>query len=46
MFERKAVLDENKYEKGKKISDEEFSSIMIQGEEFHPEWNYSIVPRH
>lgn len=40
-----AVLDENEYEKGRKISDEAFASIMIQGEEFHPEWNYSLAPR-
>ncbi len=40
----RAVLDKNEYEKGKKISDEEFTALMIEGEEFHPEWNYSIIP--
>jgi len=41
----KAVLDENKYEIGKKISSKEFSTINIQGDEFHPEWNYTISPK-
>jgi len=40
----RSVLDENEYEKGRKISDEEFTALMIEGEEFHPEWNYSISP--
>ena len=39
-----AVLDENHYEKGKKISDEQMQSINMQGDEFHPEWNYTIRP--
>jgi len=40
----RAVLDENEYKKGRKISDEEFTALIIEGEEFHPEWNYSIIP--
>lgn len=39
-----AVLDENTYEKGIKISDEDFRKINLEGEPFHPEWNYSISP--
>src|SRR6266404_5276979 len=39
-----AVLDENHYETGKKISEEQMRSITIQGAEFHPEWNYTIKP--
>lgn len=39
-----AVLDENEYEKGREISDEDFAAIMIRGEDFHPEWNYTISP--
>ena len=39
-----AVLDENEYEKGRKVSDEEFAALKIEGKEFHPEWNYSIGP--
>ena len=40
-----AVLDGNTYEKGKKITDEEFEAINISGDCFHPEWNYTIRPR-
>ena len=40
-----AVLDENEYQKGRKISDEEIASLKIQGDDFHPEWNYTISPR-
>ncbi len=39
-----AVLDENVYEKGKKITDEQMKELQIQGDDFHPEWNYSISP--
>lgn len=40
-----AVLDTNDYEVGKKISDEQLRSINMYGEDFHPEWNYSIRPQ-
>jgi hypothetical protein len=42
-----AVLDENDYQKGKgdEISDTEIASINICGDDFHPEWNYTISPR-
>jgi len=43
-LEVKAILDENRYMKGKKISKKEFDSIQIKKDEFHPEWNYSILP--
>ena len=38
-------LDENIYEKGVKISDEEMQNLNITRNEFHPEWNYTISPR-
>lgn len=41
----KAVLDENIYEKGIKISDEELSEINMIRHEFHGEWNYTIKPK-
>lgn len=41
----KAIIDKKKYEKGKKISDEEFSLINIKSCNFHGEWNYIIKPR-
>lgn len=40
-----AVLDENQYETGKKVSKEEMASLNLIGEQFHPEWNYQIAPR-
>lgn len=39
-----AQLDENIYQKGRKVSDYEMSTIKIKRAEFHGEWNYSIVP--
>ena len=41
------MLDENDYKKGKgdEISDTEIASINIRGDDFHPEWNYTISPR-
>jgi len=39
----RCILDEQTYEKGIKISDEEFDSIPIKKDEFHGEWNYSIL---
>lgn len=40
----KAWLDENTYEVGKKVSDEEMKQIKIKRHEFHGEWNYTIFP--
>lgn len=40
-----AILDENEYETGKKVPDEDMKKINIQRNEFHPEWNYSIKPQ-
>jgi Rhodopirellula transposase DDE domain len=38
-------VDKNSYARGIKVSDEEFARIRIEPEEFHGEWNYTIVPR-
>lgn len=40
-----AVLDKNHYETGKKITDKQMQTLNIQGDEFHPEWNYTITPQ-
>jgi hypothetical protein len=40
----KAMLDESVYEKGLKVSDEEFETLNIKPDDFHGEWNYSIYP--
>ena len=40
----KTSLDENIYEKGIKITDEEFEKINVQRDSFHGDWNYIIIP--
>ena len=35
----KAVLDENRYAPGIKVSDEELATLAIERDEFHGEWN-------
>ncbi|MFA7493485.1 MAG: ISAzo13 family transposase, partial [Proteiniphilum sp.] len=40
----KASIDENIYEKGLKVSDEEFQKINIEKDGFHGEWDYVIKP--
>jgi hypothetical protein len=40
-----ALLDENIYQKGIKISDEEMERINLIRDPFHGEWNYSIQPQ-
>jgi hypothetical protein len=39
------ALDERTYEKGVKVSKAEMAALDIAGDEFHPEWNYTIKPR-
>lgn len=41
----KAKLDENIYEKGKKVTDEELENVCIEKSDFHGEWNYKIKPK-
>jgi len=38
-------LDTKMYEKGIKVSVEEFNSLNLRRNAFHPEWNYTISPR-
>jgi len=38
------VLDEATYEKGIKVTDEEFATIRMNCADFHGEWNYTIIP--
>lgn len=39
----KAGLDRNAYEKGIKVTEEEFSAIKIQPHKFRCDWNYTII---
>jgi hypothetical protein len=38
-------LDASTYEKGIKVSDAEMAALNIEGDAFHPEWNYTVKPR-
>jgi hypothetical protein len=40
-----AKLDENLYEAGIKVSDQELAEVTIERDAFHGEWNYKIRPR-
>lgn len=40
-----AELDPSKYEKGRKVSNEEFATVNLKPSRFHGEWNYVIRPR-
>jgi hypothetical protein len=39
------ALDTRMYEKGIKVSNAEMQRLSLEGDEFHPEWNYTIKPR-
>ncbi len=38
-------LDDAKYKKGLKVTDDEMATIDIRRHRFHPEWNYTTSPR-
>ena len=40
-----SALDSATYEKGIKVSNAEIKTLDIQGDAFHPEWNYTIRSR-
>jgi hypothetical protein len=40
-----SALDTATYEKGIKVSNAQMRTLDIQGDAFHPEWNYTIRPR-
>jgi transposase len=41
----RAKLDKHQYKTGIKVGKAEFSSILIEKDQFHGEWNYRIQPR-
>ena len=41
----RAELDENKYPKGRKISDAKFAALNLARHSFHGDWNYTISPQ-
>lgn len=38
-------LDENQYDKGRKVSNTEMEALKLYPNEFHGEWNYTIIPK-
>jgi hypothetical protein len=44
-LEVRCELDARTYETGIRVTDAEMEALNIQGEPFHPEWNYTISPR-
>ena len=36
--------DDNTYEKGIKITDNELAALNITGHDWHPDWNYTLTP--
>jgi hypothetical protein len=40
----KAALDTDRYESGIKVSDKALDAVRIKRDDFHGEWNYSILP--
>jgi Rhodopirellula transposase DDE domain len=40
-----AMLDENTYDTGIEVTDEEFNTIALHKRRFHGDWNYQIKPR-
>src|SRR6266478_3879044 len=41
----RSQLDENTYQAGLKVSDQELAELAIERDEFHGEWNYRLRPR-
>ena len=41
----RSELDENRYETGRKVTDEQFQSLSLERDSFHGEWNYTLLPR-
>lgn len=39
------MKDDNKYELGTKVTDEELATVNIVRDSFHGDWNYSILPK-
>jgi hypothetical protein len=39
-----AWLDEREYQKSRKVSDKQLLNVRIQRNQFHGEWNYTILP--
>jgi hypothetical protein len=38
------AIDASRYPKGEKVSKEQFDALKIRYDNFHPDWDYSILP--
>ena len=38
-------LDENSYETGRKVTEQQIKNLSLQRDKFHGEWNYTLSPR-
>jgi hypothetical protein len=41
----RAAIDPAQYPRGIKVSDQEVDALRIDRDQFHGEWNYTILPR-
>jgi hypothetical protein len=41
----RAEIDPSKYPRGIKVSDKQVATIRLERDQFHGEWNYTILPR-
>jgi transposase len=41
-----AQLDERDYPKGIEVTNAQLAAVNLEGDQFHPEWNYKIKPSH
>ena len=41
-----AILDTNRYETGVQTPDEEIDKLRLRRHKTHPDWNYTLLPRH
>ena len=41
----RAAIDPAKYPRGGKVSDKEVDALRIERDQFHGEWNYTLLPR-
>lgn len=41
----RSALDRNTYPLGLKVKDAEMQTLHLRADPFHPEWNYSLLPR-
>jgi hypothetical protein len=40
-----AILDDNTYPTGVKVSDAQMDAVAVTGHTFHPDWNYTLHPQ-